>query len=107
MTCSGSPYFRRRPSRPTRVRPRCCSKLVSNASSRCSEGEESMEDEDEEVTVPGVPEPLQRHSDDYFEFEDVEDLDEIVDFRPHGESPSAATVSPARIQVRFFARFIW
>ena len=39
----------------------------------------------------------------FFDFEDVEDLDEIVDFRPHGESPRSSCTggqSPARIQVR-------
>ncbi|XP_051157066.1 uncharacterized protein LOC127279026 isoform X2 [Leptopilina boulardi] len=45
-----------------------------------SEGEESTEEEEDEE------EEIERQNSHLFEFEDVEDFDEIVDYRPRGES---------------------
>ena len=67
MTCAGSPRFRRK------------SSSRKSFSSR-SEGEESMEEEEEE-------EEIEDPGSNLFEFEDVEDFDEVVNYRPRGETP--------------------
>ncbi|XP_043464558.1 uncharacterized protein LOC122499992 isoform X4 [Leptopilina heterotoma] len=67
ITCSNSPSFDRE------------SENRKSFYSR-SEGEESMEEEEEEETE------IARQNSHVFEFEDVEDFDEIVDYRPRGES---------------------
>ncbi|XP_058799266.1 uncharacterized protein LOC131668829 [Phymastichus coffea] len=87
MTCTGSPRFRRRSSRPTRSRSRKVITISADngsvSSLSRSEGEESMEeDEEDETTASGMIVDV-----NYYDFEDVEDMDEIVDYRPHGESP--------------------
>ncbi|XP_066603467.1 trichohyalin-like [Prorops nasuta] len=65
MTCAGSPRFHRR------------STIISrNRFSSRSEEEESMEEEEEEIEDGGSH---------LFDFEDVEDFDEVVDYRPRGE----------------------
>ena len=66
MTCAASPRFRRK------------SAGRKSFSSR-SEGEESMEEEEEEE--------LEDPRSTLFEFDDVEDFEEIVDYRPRGENP--------------------
>lgn len=60
MTCAGSPRFN--PAHPTKRFP------------LRSEEEESMEEEEEEDTASNM-----------FDFEDIEDLDDVVDYRPRGE----------------------
>lgn len=60
MTCSGSPRFN--PVDPMKRFP------------LTSEEEESMEEEEEEDTASNM-----------FDFEDIEDLDDVVDYRPRGE----------------------
>lgn len=60
MTCAGSPHFN--PVRPMKRFP------------LRSEEEESMEEEEEEDTASNM-----------FDFEDIEDLDDVVDYRPRGE----------------------
>lgn len=70
MTCTGSPHFRRK-----------CNNRKSFSSR--SDGDESMEEEMEEEELEN-----NCHS-NLFEFdEDVEDFDEVVDYRPRGESPT-------------------
>ncbi|XP_076180411.1 uncharacterized protein LOC143153271 isoform X2 [Ptiloglossa arizonensis] len=66
MTCAGSPRFRRR-------------EVIGIGRKRFSsrnEEDESMEEEDEEIEDP---------SSHVFDFEDVEDFDDVVDYRPRGE----------------------
>ncbi|XP_014203343.1 uncharacterized protein LOC106635734 [Copidosoma floridanum] len=70
MTCAGSPRFRRRSARPQR----------RSRAQATGEPDESMEDEEEE----DEPEPT-TPGDSFFVFEDADDMDEVVDFRPHGE----------------------
>lgn len=60
MTCAGSPHFN--PVHPMKRFP------------LRSEEEESMEEEEEEDTASNM-----------FDFEDIEDLDDVVDYRPRGE----------------------
>lgn len=60
MTCAGSPRFN--PVHPTKRFP------------LRSEEEESMEEEEEEDIASNM-----------FDFEDIEDLDDVVDYRPRGE----------------------
>ena len=102
MTCSGSPRFRRRSSRPTRSRSRklLLAGAASGFSLSRSEGEESLEDEDEDEESAANANAT-GNGPGYFDFEDVEDLDEIVDFRPHGESPrnSCGSGQANRLQV--------
>lgn len=65
MTCAGSPRFHRRSVAASRKR----------FSSR-NEEDESMEEEEEEIEDPAAH---------VFDFEDVEDFDDVVDYRPRGE----------------------
>ncbi|XP_076640289.1 uncharacterized protein LOC143351990 [Colletes latitarsis] len=65
MTCAGSPRFHRREVDIGRKR----------FTSR-NEEDESMEEEDEEIEDPASH---------VFDFEDVEDFDDVVDYRPRGE----------------------
>ncbi|XP_001605727.2 uncharacterized protein LOC100122128 [Nasonia vitripennis] len=115
MTCAGSPRFRRRSSRQTRTRSRKLQQIAADCSSFSlsrSEGEESMEEDELEVpssTVTGQTTVNGGAVPNFFEFEDVEDLDEIVDFRPHGESPRSScssTQSNPRLQNENYATFI-
>lgn len=66
MTCAGSPRFHRR-------------NVVMHGErfSARNDEEESMEEEDEEMEDPA--------SHHVFDFEDVEDFDDVVDYRPRGE----------------------
>lgn len=69
MTCAGSPRFHRR------------NVVVHHHGSRerfssRNDEEESMEEEDEEIEDPASH---------VFDFEDVEDFDDVVDYRPRGE----------------------
>ncbi|XP_076246935.1 uncharacterized protein LOC143186937 [Calliopsis andreniformis] len=66
MTCTGSPRFHRRNAATNRKR-----------FSTRSEEDESMEEEEEEIEV---------RSSHVFDFEDVEDFDDVVDYRPRGET---------------------
>ncbi|XP_017756451.1 PREDICTED: uncharacterized protein LOC108548149 [Eufriesea mexicana] len=66
MTCAGSPRFHRR-------------NVVHTSRERFSERneeDESMEEEDEEIEDPASH---------VFDFEDVEDFDDVVDYMPRGE----------------------
>ncbi|XP_043515365.1 uncharacterized protein LOC122531480 isoform X2 [Frieseomelitta varia] len=67
MTCAGSPRFHRR-------------NIVHTGRemfpSRKDEEDESMEEEDEEIEDPASH---------VFDFEDAEDFDDVVDYRPRGE----------------------
>ncbi|KZC05216.1 Protein FAM43A [Dufourea novaeangliae] len=65
MTCSGSPRFHR-----------CNVSTTRKRFSSRPEEDESMEEEDEEIEDPGSH---------VFDFEDVEDFDDVVDYRPRGE----------------------
>ncbi|XP_078033574.1 uncharacterized protein LOC144468177 [Augochlora pura] len=65
MTCAGSPRFHLRSAQTSRKR-----------FSTRSEEDESMEEEDEEIEDP---------SSHVFDFEDAEDFDDVVDYRPRGE----------------------
>ncbi|XP_053978587.1 uncharacterized protein LOC128876341 [Hylaeus volcanicus] len=65
MTCAGSPRFHRREIAIGRKR------FTSP-----QEEDESMEEEDEEIEDPASH---------VFDFEDVEDFDDVVDYRPRGE----------------------
>lgn len=114
MTCAGSPRFRRRSSRQTRTRSRKLQQIAADCSSFSrsrSEGEESMEEDELEESSPAVTGQTTVSAGavpNFFEFEDVEDLDEIVDFRPHGESPRSScssTQSNPRLQVYGFEKF--
>ncbi|XP_076662469.1 uncharacterized protein LOC143365806 isoform X2 [Halictus rubicundus] len=65
MTCAGSPRFHLRSAQTNRKRYPAR-----------SEEDESMEEEDEEMEDP---------SSHVFDFEDAEDFDDVVDYRPRGE----------------------
>ena len=69
MTCAGSPRFHRRNIAVSRKR----------FSSR-NEEDESMEEEEEEEE-----EEIEDATSHVFDFEDVEDFDDVVDYRPRGE----------------------
>ncbi|CAB0041447.1 unnamed protein product [Trichogramma brassicae] len=119
MSCNDSPRFRRRNCRVSRVRSRSSSNYSLSRNEPAEDDEEEEEEEEmsqDETTVStttmttvgttttttGVT--CTTGDENYFDFEDPEVMDEIVDFSPQGEGHHPQ--SPSRLQNDSYAALL-